>query len=173
MARTGAEPANRESVGAGENGPRADRAGESAARQVDGRIKRRWDRAANVERVVQSPGGNRRRVKAGRIRALGVTGRGRSALLPEVPTVSESGLPGFEAVTWFGFEVPRGTPRDVIDRLNREIGKILAMPEVKEKLALQGIDVSGGSPEAFGSYMRDEFAKWGRLVKESGATISD
>jgi tripartite-type tricarboxylate transporter receptor subunit TctC len=112
-------------------------------------------------------------VKAGRIRALGVTGRGRSALLPEVPTVSESGLPGFEAVTWFGFEVPRGTPRDVIDRLNREIGKALAMPEVKEKLALQGIDVSGGSPEAFGSYMRDEFAKWGRLVKESGATISD
>ena len=73
-------------------------------------------------------------VKAGRIRVLGVTSRERTALLPEVPTVSESGLPGFEAMTWFGFEVPRGTHRDIIDRLNREIGKVLAMPEVKEKL---------------------------------------
>ena len=86
--------------------------------------------------------------------------------------MSESGLPGFEAVTWFGFEVPTATPRDVIDRLNTEIGKVLAMPEVKEKLAQQGIDVGGGTPEQFGAYMRDEFAKWGRLVRDSRETFA-
>lgn len=109
-------------------------------------------------------------IEAGRLRALAVTSRARTALLPQVPTVSESGLPGFEAVTWFGFTVPTGTPRDIVDRLNTEIGKVLAMPELKKQLALQGIDVGGGTPEQFGAYMRDEFAKWGRLVKESGMT---
>jgi len=112
-------------------------------------------------------------VKAGRLRALGVTSRERTALLPDVPTVSESGLPGFEAVTWFGFAVPKGTSPAIIERLNKEIGKILAMPDVKQKLAVQGIDVAGGSPEQFGSYMRDEFAKWGSLVKESGMSIKE
>lgn len=112
-------------------------------------------------------------VKAKRLRALGVTSRERTALLPDVPTVSEAGLRGFEAVTWFGFAVPKGTPPAIIDRLNKEIGKILAMPDVKAKLAVQGIDVAGGSPEQFGSYMRDEFAKWGSLVKESGLSIKE
>ena len=110
-------------------------------------------------------------IEAGRLRALAVTSRARSPLLPNVPTVSESGLPGFEAVTWFGFTVPSGTPRNIIDWLNVEIGKVLTMPDVKQKLALQGIDISGGTPDQFGAYMQDEFAKWGRLVKESGATV--
>jgi tripartite-type tricarboxylate transporter receptor subunit TctC len=112
-------------------------------------------------------------IKAGRVRALGVTSRQRSTLLPDVPTVSESGLPGFEAVTWFGFAVPKGTPPAIIDRLNKEIGKALALPDVKDKLAVQGIDVAGGTPEQFGSYMREEFAKWGGLVKESGLSIKE
>jgi tripartite-type tricarboxylate transporter receptor subunit TctC len=112
-------------------------------------------------------------IKAGRVRALGVTSRQRSPLLPDVPTVSESGLPGFEAVTWFGFAVPKGTPPAIVDRLNKEIGKALATPDVKEKLAVQGIDVADGTPEQFGSYMRDEFAKWGGLVKESGLSIKE
>ena len=112
-------------------------------------------------------------VKAGRLRALGVTSRERTALLPDVPTLSESGLPGFEAVTWFGFAVPKGTPRTIIDRLNKEIGKVLAMPDVKQKLAVQGIDVAGGSPEQFDSYMRAEFAKWGGLVKETGMSLKE
>jgi tripartite-type tricarboxylate transporter receptor subunit TctC len=110
-------------------------------------------------------------IEAGRLRALAVTSRERTALLPQVPTVSESGLPGFEAVTWFGFTVPTGTPRDIVDRLNAEIGKVLAIPEVKKQLASQGIDVGGGTAEQFGVYMRDEFTKWGRLVKESGMTV--
>ena len=110
-------------------------------------------------------------IKAGRVRALAVTSRTRSPLLPDVPTVAEFGMPGFEAVTWFGFAVPTGTPRPIIDRLNAEIGKALAMPDVKQKLAVQGIDVAGGTPDEFGAYMHDEFAKWGDLVKQSGAKV--
>jgi tripartite-type tricarboxylate transporter receptor subunit TctC len=110
-------------------------------------------------------------IAAGRVRALAVTSRARSPLLPNVPTVAESGMPGFEAVTWFGFAVPTGTPRPIIDRLNVEIGKALAMPDIKQKLAVQGIDVAGDTPEQFGAYMHDEFAKWGQLVKDSGAKV--
>ena len=110
-------------------------------------------------------------IAASRVRALAVTSRARSPLLPNVPTVAESGMPGFEAVTWFGFAVPTGTPRPIIDRLNVEIGKALAMPDVKQKLSAQGIDVAGGTPEQFGAYMHDEFAKWGQLVKDSGAKV--
>lgn len=112
-------------------------------------------------------------VKAGRVRALGITSRQRSPLLPEVPTIAESGLPGFESVTWFGFEVPMGTPRPIVARLNKEIGKALAMPEVKDKLAVQGIYVEGGTPEEFGRYMRAEFEKWGTLVKETGLSMKE
>jgi len=109
-------------------------------------------------------------IEAGRLRALAVTSKERTPLLPDVPTMSEAGLSGFEAVTWFGFVVPAGTARDIIDRLNAEIGKTLATPEVGRKLAAQGIDVAGGTPEQLGAYMREEVAKWGSLVKESGAT---
>jgi len=112
-------------------------------------------------------------VKAGRVRALGITSRQRSPLLPELPTIAESGLPGFESVTWFGFEVPKGTPRAIVARLNKEIGKALAMPEVKDKLAVQGIYVEGGTPEEFGRYMHAEFEKWGTLVKETGLSMKE
>ena len=112
-------------------------------------------------------------VKAGRLRALGVTSRERTALLTDVPTVSESGLPGFEAVTWFGFAVPKGTPPAITDQLNKEIGKALETSDVKDKLAVQGLYVEGGTPEQFGSYMRDEFAKWGTLVKETGMSMKE
>ncbi len=112
-------------------------------------------------------------IKAGRVRALGITSRQRSPLLPDVPTIAESGLPGFEAVTWFGFEVPKGTPHAIVDRLNKEIGKALAMPDVKDKLAVQGLYVAGGTPAQFDSYMRTEFAKWGSLVKETGMALKE
>ena len=110
-------------------------------------------------------------VNSGKVRALAVTSRARSSLFPDVPTLDESGLTGFEAVTWFGLTVPTGTPREVIDRINAETNKVLAMPDVKQKLALQGIDVAGGTPEQFGAYMRAEFPKWGTLVKESGTKL--
>ncbi len=109
-------------------------------------------------------------IQSGQVRALAVTSRERSPLLPQVPTVAESGLPEFEAVTWFGFTVPAGTPKEIVDKLNSEIGKVLAMPDIKEKLGVQGIATGGGSPAEFGAYMKDEFAKWGALVQETGMT---
>ena len=109
-------------------------------------------------------------IESGKVRPLAVTSRQRTSLLPNVPTMIEAGLPGFEAVTWFGFAVPAGTPKEIVDRLNGEIAKVLAMPDVKQKLAQQGIDTGGGTPEEFATYMKDEFAKWGALVKEAGMT---
>ena len=109
-------------------------------------------------------------IESGKVRPLAVTSRQRTSLLPNVPTMIEAGLPGFEAVTWFGFAVPAGTPKEIVDRLNGEIGKALAMPDVKQKLAQQGIDTGGGTPEEFAAYMKDELTKWGALVKEAGMT---
>ncbi|HMJ42304.1 MAG TPA: tripartite tricarboxylate transporter substrate binding protein [Pseudolabrys sp.] len=110
-------------------------------------------------------------VEAGKLRALAVTSRERTGLMPNLPTMIEAGLPEFEAVTWFGFTVPAGTPPDIVARLNTEIGKALAMPEIKKQLGQQGIDVAGGTPDAFGAYMRTEFDKWGKVVKETGASM--
>ena len=112
-------------------------------------------------------------ISAGSLRALAVTSHKRSAILPQVPTLDESGLTGFEAVTWFGFAAPTGTPADIISHLNREIVEILAMPDVREKLARQGIDVTSDTPQEFAAYMRAEFPKWKELVKDSGATIME
>jgi len=92
-----------------------------------------------------------------------------SAVMPELPTVAESGLPGFEAVTWFGFVAPAGTPREIITRLNAEMTRVTAMPEVKQQLAAQSIDAMSSSPEQFSNYIRDEIAKWAKVVKTSGA----
>jgi tripartite-type tricarboxylate transporter receptor subunit TctC len=112
-------------------------------------------------------------VAAGSVRALAVTSRERSAILPQVPTLNESGMPGFEAVTWFGFAAPKGTPPEIISRLNKAIVEILTMPDVKEKLIKQGIDVASDTPDEFAAFMRSEFPKWNELVKSSGATIME
>jgi len=109
-------------------------------------------------------------IEAGKVRPLAVTSKQRTSLLPNVPTMIEAGLPGFEAVTWFGFTLPAGTPKEIVDKLNGEIRKILSMPDIKQKLAQQGIEAGGGTPEKFAAYMKDEFAKWGALVKEAGMT---
>ena len=108
-------------------------------------------------------------VKSGRLRALAVTTAARLPTLPELPTVAESGLPGYETVTWFGFVVPAATPRDIVGRLNADTVKVLAQPEVRQQFATQGIDVLGGTPEQFAAYIRNEIVKWARVIKESGA----
>lgn len=108
-------------------------------------------------------------LKTGRLRALATTGLKRPAFLPNVPTVAET-LPGFEVVNWFGMVLPAGTPRDVITRLNAEITKVLAMPEVREKLIAQGTDPVGGTPEAFGAFILSETAKWARIIKQGNIT---
>ena len=110
-------------------------------------------------------------IKAGRLRALAVTSATRAPALPDVPTVAESGLPGFEASSWFGLLAPAGTPPAIIAKINAEVATWLASPEGKEKLASIGANAAGGSPEDFARHIQAETAKWAKVVKESGAKV--
>jgi len=110
-------------------------------------------------------------IKAGKLRALAVTSAQRASALPDVPTVAEAGLPGFEASSWFGLLAPAGTPKDVVTKLNAEVAKWLATPEAREKLASQGAIAAGQSPDDFTRHIAAETAKWQKVVKESGAKV--
>jgi tripartite-type tricarboxylate transporter receptor subunit TctC len=110
-------------------------------------------------------------IKAGKLRALAVTSSKRSPALPDVPTIAEAGLPGFEASSWFGVFAPAGTPPEIIARLNKEIVKALSSAELKERLAGQGAEAVGDSPEQFAAHIKSETAKWAKVVKASGATV--
>jgi len=110
-------------------------------------------------------------IKGGKLKALAVTSGARAAALPDVPTLAESGLPGFEASSWFGLLAPTGTPSSVIAKLNGEIAKWLATPEAKEKLLAQGANAAGGTAEEFAQFIAAETAKWQKVVKESGAKV--
>ncbi len=107
-------------------------------------------------------------VKAGKIRGLAVTTLKRSAHLPDLPTISEAGLPGFEADNWYGVAIAAGTPRAIINRLNTELVRALNMPDVKQLLFKQGLEVATGTPEAFGAYMKSEDMKWAKVIADSG-----
>jgi tripartite-type tricarboxylate transporter receptor subunit TctC len=108
-------------------------------------------------------------VKANKIRALGVTTAKRSALVPDLPTIAEAGLPGYEANNWYGLVAPAKTPAAIVERLNREVVKVLNMPNVKEQLFRSGLDASPSTPKEFGAYIKSEMAKWSKVVKASGA----
>jgi len=105
-------------------------------------------------------------VRAGKLRALGVTSAKRSSALPDVPTVAET-VPGFEASIWHGIGAPKGTPKDIIARLNKEIDAILATPQIKEKFANIGGTAIGGTPEDYGKFMAVEIAKWGKVIQSA------
>jgi tripartite-type tricarboxylate transporter receptor subunit TctC len=107
-------------------------------------------------------------IKSGRLRALAVLGGKRSPLVPEVPTVAESGVPGYELTNWFGLAAPAATPRETIAKLHADFVKALQHAEVRERLTGMGADVVGSTPEQFGAFMRTESAKWAKLVKETG-----
>jgi len=109
-------------------------------------------------------------IKAGKLRALAVTSEGREPSLPGVPTVAET-VPGYEATAWFGIGMPKGTPRDVIDKVNAEINRALADPKMRERLAELGGKPIGGTPEDFGKVIAAETAKWGKVVTSSGAKV--
>jgi tripartite-type tricarboxylate transporter receptor subunit TctC len=110
-------------------------------------------------------------IRGGKLRLIGVTTHNRLAQFPDVPTVSESGLPGFEFNSWFTVMAPAGTPKEIIARLNAEILKALANPGVREKLLAQGLTVRGSSPEELGAATREQLAKYARLMKQAGVTI--
>ena len=110
-------------------------------------------------------------IKAGRLRALAVTGRNRSALLPEVPTLAEAGLPGYEAGSWYGILAPSGTPAAIVTRLNAEINAAIRQPEVRERLAAEGAEVVGGAPEEFAFHIRGELERMKKLVRTAGLRI--
>jgi tripartite-type tricarboxylate transporter receptor subunit TctC len=107
-------------------------------------------------------------VKAGRLRALAVTTATRLQTLPEIPTVAEAGVPGYEAVQWAGLVAPAGTPREIIDKLQREATSILRSPESRERLAADGFVVVASAPEEFGAFIRSETVKWNKVAKAAG-----
>jgi tripartite-type tricarboxylate transporter receptor subunit TctC len=109
--------------------------------------------------------------EGGKVRALATTGEKRSPLMPDVPTVSEAGVPGYEATIWLGVMAPKGTPPEVVKLLNSEINKAIDLPEVKEAWAKQGAIPMHMTPEQFDAYLRKDIDKWANVVKVSGATV--
>jgi len=107
-------------------------------------------------------------LRAGRLRALGVTTAKRTQALPEVPTISEAGVPGYESTQWFGILAPAGTPRPIIDRLNQEIVRIMQSPAVKQRLTNDGMEIVAGTPEQFGAHIKAETEKWAKVIKAMG-----
>ncbi len=127
--------------------------------------------AGNIQLIFATAASSIAHIKAGKTRALAVTTAKRSALVPELPTVAEAGLKGFEANNWNAFLVPAGTPRPVVNRLNKELSAALLAPDIKDFLFKQGLDAAPGSPEALGKYMRSEHAKWAKVIKAAGIRI--
>jgi tripartite-type tricarboxylate transporter receptor subunit TctC len=117
-----------------------------------------------IQFIVGNLAGASNFVKAGKLRALGVTSKDRSKLLPEVPTVGEAGIPGFESTGWFGLMAPAGTPKAVVDRIQADTAKVLADPEVQAALAAQGMTVVGSTPAEMAAQIADESRKWARVV---------
>ena len=107
-------------------------------------------------------------VKSGKVKALAVTSAQRSPAMPEVPTVAEAGVPGYDMVAWFGLVGPPGMPKETVARIQADAVKVLSAPELKERLAAQGLDVGGSTPEQFGAHLRAELAKWSKVFKDAG-----
>ena len=118
----------------------------------------------NVPNVVQH-------IKAGKMKVIGVSGLKRSALLPDAPTVAESGVPGYEVNVWFGMQVPAGTPRPVVDKLNRDIVTLLKEPDVVKRFNDQGVEVVASTPEQFSTLVRSEVTKWTQLIRDANIRI--
>ncbi len=117
----------------------------------------------NVPNVIQH-------IKAGKLKALAVTSAKRSPHVPDLPTVAEAGVPGFEVSVWFGIAAPGGTPAAIIDKLHAEIVRTLSLPEVRDKFFAQGVDVVGSTPAQFAVHLKEQMAMWAKVVKDAGVT---
>ncbi|NBR27929.1 MAG: tripartite tricarboxylate transporter substrate binding protein, partial [Betaproteobacteria bacterium] len=109
-------------------------------------------------------------IKSGRVRALGVTTAKRNPQLPDVPTIVESGVPGYEVTIWYGVFAPVATPKAIVQKLNAEMIKALTSPEMKERMALQGMDPAPSTPAELAAFVKAETVKWAKAAKDSGAT---
>ncbi|MCS6945978.1 MAG: tripartite tricarboxylate transporter substrate binding protein [Sutterellaceae bacterium] len=127
--------------------------------------------AGDVQAIMSNPTSLLPLIQARRLRPLAVTSRTRFAAMKDLPTIAESGYPGFEAVAWNGFVAPAGTPREAIERLNREINAILQSADVKSRIEAAGWEVVGGTAEAFGAFMEEERRRWQPVIKRSGAKL--
>jgi tripartite-type tricarboxylate transporter receptor subunit TctC len=110
-------------------------------------------------------------IKGGKLKALATTGSKRSPALPDLPTISEAGLSGYDSTSWNAIYVPAGTPKEIIDKLNRETRAILESPETRKFFAEQGAEAGGGTPEQLGAFTRAETAKWAKVVKEANIKV--
>jgi len=110
-------------------------------------------------------------IRGGKLRALAITSATRYPELPDLPTMQEAGVPGYEATAWFGVMAPKGTPREAVMRINGEVNKALAQPDTKEKLLQQGAIAQPWTPEQFGDFIHNEIVKWAKVVKASGAKV--
>jgi tripartite-type tricarboxylate transporter receptor subunit TctC len=123
---------------------------------------------AQVDSFFATPTSSIGQIQGGKARAIATTGSKRAALLPDVPTVAESGYPGYEALNWYAYFGPRGMQRDIVERLNREIAKVLNNPEAAALLQKQGVEPQPGTPEELARYLEREYQTWGKVVKEAG-----
>jgi tripartite-type tricarboxylate transporter receptor subunit TctC len=112
-------------------------------------------------------------IKAGKLKVLAVTGKVRSPILPDVPTLAESAFPGFDMVSWQALVAPAATPRPIVDKLNAELAKVLKTPEMREKMFGLGTEIVANTPEQFAQYIRDETAKWSAIVKAAGIKLEN
>ena len=119
-----------------------------------------------------TPSGTLPHIRSGKLRALAVTTLARSATLPDVPTMAESGFPGFEVNVWNGLIAPAGTPRDIVTRMQAEVVKALALPDVKQRFAAVGFETVGSTPAEFGAYVEKELAKWRKVVQDAGMSAN-
>ena len=124
--------------------------------------------AGEIQVLMAASGGIAPQIKAGRVRALAVTGATRSLAFPELPTIAEAALPGYEATAVHGMFAPAGTPAAIIHRLNQEITQVLAAPEIREKLLAAGIEIAGGLPEQFAAAIKSEMSTMGKVIKDAG-----
>ena len=129
--------------------------------------------AGNINLIFATAASSISHIKAGKTRALAVTTAKRSALVPDLPTVAEAGLKGFEANNWNAFMVPAGTPRPLINRLNKELAAALTAPDIKDFLFKQGLDAAPGTPEQLAKYMKSEYDKWAKVIKAAGISGID
>jgi len=124
--------------------------------------------SGQVEVALASASASMPHIKSGKLRGLGISTAQRSPQAPEMPTISEAGVPGYDVSTWHGVAAPAGTPRDIITRLNAESVALLKLPDVQERYRVVDSDPLGSTPEQFAAHIRSEIQKWGKVVKDSG-----